>query len=172
MLQRADAQPVDPRFSAFIATKRSQGRDAVRAYLAGDVLAEHWIGDFGSAITNSARAVALRRDWEPAGSGLWMGYPEKEWGLSASHWARLPRAEQAALEVREQVTRYVPDQFGLDWLETYHPELVDAEWWGGGSRVAFDDQPAYMRAMSALAARVRGGTGLTRRSGRSRYRRR
>ena len=54
---------------------------------------------------------------DPAGkkirSGYWMNWPEKEWNLSSEKWKQLSLKQRAAIEVKQQATKYasLEDQF-------------------------------------------------------------
>ena len=54
--------------------------------------------------------VGVMRITNPEGkmvrAGYWMGFPEKEWNISDKEWKKLTWEERAALEVKQQGTKY------------------------------------------------------------------
>lgn len=41
-------------------------------------------------------------------AGYWMGWPEDEWNISDKEWKKLTWEDRAALEVKQQATKYQP----------------------------------------------------------------
>jgi hypothetical protein len=50
-------------------------------------------------------------DPTPVPTGSWMDWHESHWKVSEQQYQRLPVAQRAALEAREQVEKWIPEQY-------------------------------------------------------------
>ena len=84
---------------------------AIQEYLDGKIIQGFFDGDYGNVITSGHRGVYIKTGDVPVGSGKWMGWPEKEWGVSSKEWRSMTTRERASLEVREQNDKWVRSEY-------------------------------------------------------------
>jgi len=94
-----------------------------------------WSGGFGVYVppVQYGRIFIFKKGWlEPVPLGIWMGWPEEEWNISENEWSKMSMKDKAKLEAKEQVTKYVADEYYNSWLSTYAPDVADYIWWDEG----------------------------------------
>jgi hypothetical protein len=102
---------VDARFSPSVQAHRDRQVKAVLGYLEGRYKpVGKWFSiKYGCAILDDPDHTFLffkNGDPHPVPCGKWMGWPEKQWHISAAKYKKLSLEERATLECKEQVTRY------------------------------------------------------------------
>jgi hypothetical protein len=133
LLNVAEKVKTDKRFNvSFIDDIRRDQYNAIVSYLSGEEPLAEVIDDdgFKSIIMGDGNKIYEMDDWEPIASGRWMDWPEEHWGLSEQEYNKMPRAQRATLEAKEQLKyRY---QFYSDWVGIYHPDVYAQKFWDEG----------------------------------------
>lgn len=129
ILVRLTTVKYDNRFAAMIELDhRLQIADIIRFLLHPRLpVYSHRNGPWTAVISGDRDFMFHKDDLRPVPGGFWMGWPEDEWKLP---WEEMTVAEQAAFETKEQVTKYVPDQYHLQLMEFYYPQEYADLYWG------------------------------------------
>lgn len=143
-------------YSPFVREGRDRCRQLIIEYLRGSKpsLSEFSDGHYGSVILDdpSNYEVIFKDGWAPAISGKWMGFEEEHWGLSKQDYKSMKEEDRAELDCREQVSKWIPDQFYGRWLETYHPEDYDRLWFAQGGSMTYAGRTHEWQVMLKLVA--------------------
>ena len=109
--------------SPIVTEHRRESIETVEAWLRGEApLAQYGDDKYRCVIMPNHRELCFKEgDPTPVPMGRWMDWHEKHWEMSGARYRKMPTAARAERECREQVEKWVADEYEDLKLDFWEP---------------------------------------------------